>query len=84
MTIYIVRIPHQRPVQAFTAENKQDARRFLWSLTCGCRDFETLEEAAAHDMHAAFIGNSVEDVLGQMSWLTHKRFEAEAAVRSLA
>ena len=82
MTIYIVRIPHQRPVQAFTAEHEQDA---IWSLTCGYdRDFETLEDAASHDMYAAFIGNSVEDVLGQMSWLTHKRFEAEEAVRSLA
>jgi len=82
MTIYIVRIPHQRPVQAFTAESEQDA---IWSLSCDYdRDFETLEDAASHDMHAAFIGNSVEDVLGQMSWLTHKRFEAEAAVRSLA
>jgi hypothetical protein len=82
MTIYIVRIPHQSPVQAFTAENEGDA---VWAFTCEYdREFETLEDAASHDMYASFIGHSIEDILGQMSWLTHKRFEAEAAVRRLA
>jgi hypothetical protein len=82
MTIYIVRIPHQSPVQVFTAENVQDA---MWTFNCKYdREFETLEDAASYDMYTAFIGHSIEDILGQMSWLTHKRFEAEAAVRSLA
>lgn len=82
MTIYIVRVPHQRPVEAFTVESERDA---IWSLACAydC-DFDTLEEAAAHDMYAAFIGHSIDDVIEQMSWLTHKRFEAEAAIYRLA
>ena len=82
MTLYIVRIPHQSPVQAFTATDGAATIAVLSDMYN--RDFDTLEDAASHDMYAAFVGETVEDILEQMSWLSHKRFEAEAAVDRLA
>lgn len=81
MTI-VVRIPHQMPVQAFTATDEAATIAVLSDMYN--RDFDTLEDAVSHDMYAAFVGESVEDILEQMSWLSHKRFEAEAAVDRLA
>jgi len=81
MTI-VVRIPHQMPVQAFTTSDAASAIAVLSDMY-DC-DFDTLEDAASHDMYAAFVGETVEDILEQMSWLSHKRFEAEAAVDRLA
>jgi hypothetical protein len=80
--IYILRVPHRMPPVAYVAADHDTAR---WELSQRYdTEFDTLDEAVSHDMHAAFFGESIDELRRAMATLSHQRLFADRAVEILA
>lgn len=82
MTIYVIRIPHQRPPFGFTAETEQEAIDRI-SAMYDWREFDDLDEAAGYDMRAGNWAHDPKDLLEWVHNIPHQMIQAEQVVRSM-
>lgn len=81
MAVYVLRVPHQRPPVAFVCAEPDHA---LWLLSEEYeRDFEDLDEAVSHDMHAGFWATSKADLIERARQIPHQMLKSIAAVEAL-
>lgn len=82
MTVYVIRIPHQRPPMGFMTETEQEAIDYISTMYDG-REFDDLDEAAGHDMHAGNWAHDPKDLLEWVRNIPHQMIQAEQVVRAM-
>lgn len=82
MPIYVIRIPHQKNPMGFISETKDEAMRHISMMYDGL-EFEDLDEAVSHDMHAGNWSENPRDLLQWVHSIPHQMIRAEQVVKGM-